>query len=95
MDLSAQSILVTGGTGSFGQKFAETVLRDHPGVQRLVIFSRDELKQWQMQQRFPESRFPQLRFFIGRLQHAKLDQLFAEILAHIVDAFAFHVHDGH
>jgi UDP-N-acetylglucosamine 4,6-dehydratase (inverting) len=71
MDLSTASILVTGGTGSFGQKFVETVLRDHPGVHRLVIFSRDELKQWQMQQRFPESRYPQLRFFIGDVRDAR------------------------
>lgn len=71
MDLRAQSILVTGGTGSFGQKFVEAVLRDHPGVQRLVIFSRDELKQWQMQQRFPESRYPQLRFFIGDVRDGR------------------------
>jgi UDP-N-acetylglucosamine 4,6-dehydratase (inverting) len=71
MDLSNASILVTGGTGSFGQKFVETVLRDHPGVHRLVIFSRDELKQWQMQQRFPESRYPQLRFFIGDVRDAR------------------------
>jgi len=71
MDLSNTSILVTGGTGSFGQKFVETVLRDHPGVSRLVIFSRDELKQWQMQQRFPESRYPQLRFFIGDVRDAR------------------------
>lgn len=65
MDLRSESILVTGGTGSFGQKFVETVLRDHPGIRRLVIYSRDELKQWQMQQRFPESKHPGLRFFIG------------------------------
>lgn len=71
MPLSNASILVTGGTGSFGQKFVETVLRDHPGVQRLVIYSRDELKQWQMQQRFPESRHPQLRFFIGDVRDAQ------------------------
>ena len=64
-------MLVTGGTGSFGQKFVETVLRDHPGIERLVIFSRDELKQWQMQQRFPESRFPQLRFFIGDVRDGR------------------------
>jgi len=70
MDLTNASILVTGGTGSFGQKFVETVLRDHPGVSRLVVFSRDELKQWQMQQRFPASRFPQLRFFIGDVRDA-------------------------
>jgi UDP-N-acetylglucosamine 4,6-dehydratase (inverting) len=71
MDLCSASILVTGGTGSFGQKFVETVLRDHPGVHRLVVYSRDELKQWQMQQRFPESRYPQLRFFIGDVRDAR------------------------
>jgi UDP-N-acetylglucosamine 4,6-dehydratase len=71
MDLVRASVLITGGTGSFGQKFTETVLRDHPGVQRVVIYSRDELKQWQMQQRFPESRFPQLRFFIGDVRDGR------------------------
>jgi UDP-N-acetylglucosamine 4,6-dehydratase len=65
MDLHDRSILVTGGTGSFGQKFVETVLRHHPEIRRLVIFSRDELKQWQMQQRFSESRYPGIRYFIG------------------------------
>jgi UDP-N-acetylglucosamine 4,6-dehydratase len=65
MPVGFESILVTGGTGSFGQKFVETVLRDHGDVRRLVVFSRDELKQWQMQQRFPPSKFPQLRYFIG------------------------------
>ena len=63
--------MVTGGTGSFGQKFVEAVLRDHPTVQRLVVFSRDELKQWQMQQVFPESRYPQLRFFIGDVRDSR------------------------
>jgi UDP-N-acetylglucosamine 4,6-dehydratase (inverting) len=65
MDLHDRSILVTGGTGSFGQKFVATVLRHHPDIRRLVIFSRDELKQWQMQQQFPESRYPGIRYFIG------------------------------
>ena len=65
MDLRTQSILVTGGTGSFGQKFVETVLAQAPDIRRLVVFSRDELKQWQMQQRFPESKYPGIRFFIG------------------------------
>lgn len=60
-----QSILVTGGTGSFGRKFVETVLRECPGVRRLVIYSRDELKQYEMAQEFPTEKFPQLRYFIG------------------------------
>jgi len=71
MDLANTSMLVTGGTGSFGQKLVETVLRDHPEIRRVVVFSRDELKQWQMQQRFPEARFPQLRFFIGDVRDAR------------------------
>lgn len=59
-----RSVLVTGGTGSFGQKFVETVLSKYK-PRKLVIFSRDELKQYEMAQRFPESRYPCLRYFIG------------------------------
>lgn len=58
-------LLITGGTGSFGKKFVETVLRRFPGIQRLVIFSRDELKQFEMAQQFPPEKFPSIRFFIG------------------------------
>jgi UDP-N-acetylglucosamine 4,6-dehydratase len=57
-------VLITGGTGSFGKKFTEILLRDHP-PRKLIIFSRDELKQHEMQQLYPESAFPALRFFIG------------------------------
>jgi UDP-N-acetylglucosamine 4,6-dehydratase (inverting) len=63
--LNGKSILVTGGTGSFGKKFVEVVLRRFPDIKRLVVFSRDELKQYEMQQMFPASEYPQLRFFIG------------------------------
>ena len=63
--LKGKSILVTGGTGSFGKKFIETILRDHPGIERLVIYSRDELKQFEMEQVFSVDRHPQLRYFIG------------------------------
>lgn len=59
------SILITGGTGSFGKKFTATVLEKFPSVKRLVVFSRDELKQFEMSQEFPESRYPAIRFFIG------------------------------
>ena len=58
-------ILITGGTGSFGKAFIAETLRRFPTIERLVIYSRDELKQWELQQHFPENRFPQLRFFIG------------------------------
>jgi len=58
-------ILITGGTGSFGSKFVETILNDHPEVRRIVVYSRDELKQFEMSQRFPTERYPQIRYFVG------------------------------
>lgn len=58
-------ILITGGTGSFGKAFVKTVLDRYPQIKRLVVFSRDELKQWEMQQLFPQDKYPQLRFFLG------------------------------
>lgn len=64
-DLCDQAILVTGGTGSFGRAFVRAVLDHCPKVKRLVVFSRDELKQYEMAQEFPESKYPALRFFIG------------------------------
>lgn len=63
--LNGKSILVTGGTGSFGKKFIETILSDYPGVKRIVVFSRDELKQFEMAQLFPNDKFSQVRYFIG------------------------------
>lgn len=68
--LNNKSVLITGGTGSFGKKFVETILRDYPGVKRIVIFSRGELKQYQMKKMFPESKYPQLRYFIGDVRDA-------------------------
>ena len=62
--LDDRSILVTGATGSFGQRFVETVLARYK-PRRLVIFSRDEMKQFEMQQRFGEADYPCLRYFIG------------------------------
>jgi len=63
--LDGKSILITGGTGSFGKKFVEMVLRNHCNIERLVIFSRDELKQFEMSKVFSEHEYPQLRYFIG------------------------------
>ena len=62
---SNSRILITGGTGSFGKAFIAEMIHRFPAVERLVIYSRDELKQWELQQHYPESQFPQLRFFIG------------------------------
>ena len=60
-----QRVLITGGTGSFGKAFVAGLLKSNPSIERLVVFSRDELKQWEMQQLYPEKEFPQIRFFIG------------------------------
>ena len=62
---SNTSLLITGGTGSFGKAFITRILERYPDIRRVVIYSRDELKQWEMLQQFPERRFPQLRFFLG------------------------------
>jgi UDP-N-acetylglucosamine 4,6-dehydratase (inverting) len=62
---NSSRILITGGTGSFGKAFIAETLKCYPTIERLVIYSRDELKQWELQQRYPERDFPQLRFFIG------------------------------
>lgn len=59
------SILITGGTGSFGKKFTETILKRYPNLRRLVIYSRDELKQFEMSQLYPKEKYKNLRFFLG------------------------------
>lgn len=64
IDLNRKSILVTGGTGSFGQRFVETVLARY-SPDRLIIFSRDEAKQYDMAARLSPEQHPSLRYFIG------------------------------
>ena len=66
---SSSRILITGGTGSFGKAFISETLRRFPEIQRLVVYSRDELKQWELQQHYPQSEFPQLRFFLGDVRN--------------------------
>lgn len=66
--LDNKSVLVTGGTGSFGRAFVRTVLKKYPDVRRLVIYSRDELKQYEMSQEFSPQEYPALRYFIGDIR---------------------------
>jgi len=68
--LNHSSILITGGTGSFGKAFVKTVLERFPDIKRLVIYSRDELKQFEMSQQFTETHYPALRYFIGDVRDA-------------------------
>lgn len=63
--LNGKSILITGATGSFGKAFVDTVFKRYPDVRRVVVFSRDELKQFEMAQRFSEREFPSIRYFLG------------------------------
>ena len=77
--LNNKSILITGGTGSFGKAFIKEVLKRYPKIKKLVVFSRDELKQFEMSKEFSEKKFPNIRYFIGdvrdrfRLQRAFQD----------------------
>ncbi|SKB37027.1 UDP-N-acetylglucosamine 4,6-dehydratase (inverting) [Salegentibacter holothuriorum] len=64
-DLKDKSILITGGTGSLGKALTSHILKNFPKVKKLVIFSRDEQKQFEMAQDYPATEFPQIRFFIG------------------------------
>ena len=68
MDLNEKSILVTGGTGSFGKQFIKTVLGKYPKVKRLVVYSRDELKQFEMAQVFSQQEYKAIRYFIGDIR---------------------------
>lgn len=63
--LNDKRVLITGGTGSFGKQFIKTILERYPDVKNIIIFSRDELKQFELKQKYPAKEFPQLRFFIG------------------------------
>jgi len=66
--LNGKSILITGGTGSLGAALTERIIKKYPDIKRLVIFSRDEQKQFQMAQKFPHENHPSIRFFIGDIR---------------------------
>ena len=63
--LKNKSILLTGGTGSFGQAFVKNILQTKVKLKKLVIFSRDELKQFEMDKKFSEKKYAYIRYFLG------------------------------
>jgi len=65
VNLNGSSVLITGGTGSFGKKFVEIVLKRFPDIKRLIVFSRDEFKQYEMAQNFPEGKYKGIRYVLG------------------------------
>lgn len=65
LDLKGKSVLVTGGTGSFGKKIISTIFTKFPDVKKVVVFSRDELKQYEMSKTFSYDKYPAIRYLIG------------------------------
>ncbi len=91
--LSGKSILITGGTGSFGGHFVKTVLERYPDIARLVVYSRDEQKQFHMSHEYPSDKYPMLRFFIGDIRDfARLKRALKGIDYVIHAAAMKHVH---
>jgi len=93
LNLNNKSVLITGGTGSLGKQLTKTILTNWPHIKRLVIYSRDEQKQFQMAQEFSEKEFPAIRFFIGDVRDLeRLKRAFIGI-DHVIHAAAMkHVH---
>jgi len=88
-----KSILITGGTGSLGKALTAHILKNHPEIKRLVIFSRDEQKQFEMEQEFPHKIYPQIRYFIGDVRdQERLERAFTDIDYVIHAAAMKHVH---
>ena len=85
---SDSQILVTGGTGSFGKAFVKEILGKYPEIQRCVIYSRDELKQWEMREQFTKEKYPQLRFFLGDVRDKERLRLALERIDTVVHAAA-------
>ena len=93
LDLNHKSILITGGTGSFGKTFTKLILERYPKVKRLVILSRDEQKHFQMGMEFPESEHPAIRYFVGDVRDRnRLKNAFEGIDVVIHAAAMKHVH---
>ena len=91
--LNNKSILITGGTGSLGKALTYHILNKFPQIKRLIIFSRDEQKQFQMSQEFSESKYPHIRFFIGDVRdQQRLIRAFQGVDIVIHAAAMKHVH---
>ena len=82
------NILITGGTGSFGKAFVRSILSEFPDIRRLVIFSRDELKQYEMSQEFSPAKYPGLRYFLGDVRDLPRLQTALEGIDTVVHAAA-------
>ena len=90
-----KSILLTGGTGSFGQAFTDYLLNDYKKIKKLIILSRDELKQHDMEKRFNFKNYPKVRFILGDIRDKnRLNSLMLDVDIVIHAAALKHVHKG-
>lgn len=93
MNLENKTILITGGTGSLGKALTSHIFKNYPKIKKLIILSRDEQKQFQMAQEFPERQFPQIRFFLGDVRdEQRLVRAFQGVDIVIHAAAMKHVH---
>jgi UDP-N-acetylglucosamine 4,6-dehydratase (inverting) len=91
--LNDKNILITGGTGSLGKELTKTILEKWPDVKRLIIYSRDEQKQFQMAQEYPLEKYPMIRFFIGDVRDLeRMKRAFTGVDCVIHAAAMKHVH---
>ena len=91
--LKGKSILITGGTGSLGKALTSHILNKYPEVRRLIIYSRDEQKQFQMAQEYSAEKYPQIRYFIGDVRdRERLIRAFQDVDYVIHAAAMKHVH---
>ncbi len=91
--LKNKTILITGGTGSLGKALTFHIFKHHSDIKKLIIFSRDEQKQFQMAQEFPLNQYPQIRFFLGDVRdEQRLIRAFQGVDIVIHAAAMKHVH---
>ena len=93
LDLNGKSLLITGGTGSLGKALTQRIFSEWPDVKRLVIFSRDEQKQFVMAQEYPAKKYPAIRFFIGDVRDRERLERAMQGIDYVIHAAAMkHVH---
>ena len=86
--LENKSLLITGGTGSLGKALVEEILHRYPNIKKLVIFSRDELKQFDMAQIFSEDKYPCIRYFLGDIRDVNRLRRALEGIDYVIHAAA-------
>ncbi len=93
LDLNGKHVLITGGTGSLGKQLVKTILKRWPNVKRLIVFSRDEQKQFQMNMEYPSVPGGNMRYFIGDVRDADRLRTAFKGVTHVIHAAAMkHVH---